>query len=92
MRIGLKYITPMLAAGATAVAIGAAPIAAAASAPAQPETVAAALPWRRRVGTGAVGTEVIGTAAVGIPGTAGAVVGGLGSIPGAGAGKRPITR
>ena len=42
MRIGLKYITPMLAAGAAAVAIGAAPIAAAAPAPAQPATVAAA--------------------------------------------------
>ena len=42
MRIGLKYITPMLAAGAAAVAIGAAPIAAAAPAPAQPATIAAA--------------------------------------------------
>src|SRR3954453_14780177 len=42
MRIALKCITPMLAAGAAAVAIGAAPIAAAAPAPAQPATIAAA--------------------------------------------------
>jgi hypothetical protein len=42
MRIGLKRITPMLAAGAAAVAIGAAPIAAATPAAAQPATNAAA--------------------------------------------------
>ena len=41
MGIGLKCITPMLAAGAAAVAIGAAPIATAAPAPALPATVAA---------------------------------------------------
>jgi hypothetical protein len=41
MRIGLKAITPMLAAGAAAIAIGAAPIAAADPAPAQPAIIAA---------------------------------------------------
>jgi hypothetical protein len=42
MRIGLKYITPVLAAGAAAVAIAAAPTAAAASTPAQPAVIATA--------------------------------------------------
>jgi hypothetical protein len=41
MRIGLKAVTPMLAAGAAAVAIGAAPTAAADPAPAQPANIAA---------------------------------------------------
>jgi hypothetical protein len=42
MRVGLKYITPVLAAGAAAVAIGAAPAAMAESTPPQPEVVATA--------------------------------------------------
>ena len=41
-RIGLKYITPALAAGAAAVAIAAAPAAVADPAPAQPATIATA--------------------------------------------------
>src|SRR6202011_3989030 len=40
MRIGLKYITPVLAAGAAAVAIAAAPAATAETTPAQPATIA----------------------------------------------------
>jgi len=42
MRIGLKYITPALAAGAAAVAIAAAPAAMADPAPAQPATIVTA--------------------------------------------------
>jgi hypothetical protein len=42
MRMGLKYITPVLAAGAAAVAIAAAPAAMAESTPAQPGVVATA--------------------------------------------------
>jgi hypothetical protein len=42
MRVGLKYITPVLAAGAAAVAIAAAPAAIAEAAPAQPAVVATA--------------------------------------------------
>jgi hypothetical protein len=42
MRIGLKYITPALAAGAAAAAIAAAPAAMADPAPAQPATIATA--------------------------------------------------
>ena len=90
MRIGLKYITPMLAAGAAVVAIGAAPIAAAEPAPAQPATIAAP-PWRRPVGTAAVGTAAVGTAVVGTA-AVGSGVGGLGPTRGAGAGERPIAR
>jgi hypothetical protein len=42
MRVGLKYITPVLAAGAAAVAIAAAPAAMAETTPAQPATIATA--------------------------------------------------
>ena len=42
MRVGLKYITPVLAAGAAAVAIAAAPAAMAETPPAQPAVVATA--------------------------------------------------
>src|SRR5258705_10169451 len=42
MRVGLKYITPVLAAGAAAVAIAAAPAAMAENTPAQPATIATA--------------------------------------------------
>src|SRR3979490_2237836 len=42
MRVGLKYITPVLAAGAAAVAIAAAPAAMAESTPPQPAVVATA--------------------------------------------------
>src|SRR5258707_12772484 len=42
MRVGLKYITPVLAAGAAAMAIAAAPAALAESTPAQPATIATA--------------------------------------------------
>jgi hypothetical protein len=48
MRIGLKYITPALAAGAAAVAIAAAPAAMADPAPAQPATIATARRLSRR--------------------------------------------
>jgi hypothetical protein len=54
MRIGLKAITPILAAGAAAVAIGAAPIAAADPAPAQPASIAAG-PTIETVGHGGGG-------------------------------------
>jgi hypothetical protein len=54
MRIGLKTITPMLAAGAAALAIGAAPIAAADPAPAQPASIAAG-PTVETVGHGGWG-------------------------------------
>src|SRR5258707_12155815 len=40
MRVGLKYITPVLAAGAAAVAIAAPPAAMAETTPAQPATIA----------------------------------------------------
>jgi hypothetical protein len=42
MRVGLKYITPLLAAGAAAVAIAAAPAAMAETTPPQPATIATA--------------------------------------------------
>jgi hypothetical protein len=42
MRVGLKYITPVLAAGAAAVAIAAAPAAMAETTPAPPATIATA--------------------------------------------------
>src|ERR1700682_806902 len=42
MRVGLKYITPVLAAGAAAVAIAAAPAAMAETTPAQPAMIASA--------------------------------------------------
>src|SRR5260370_25613463 len=42
MRTGLKYMTPVCAAGAAAVAIAAAPVAMADPAPAQPATIATA--------------------------------------------------
>jgi hypothetical protein len=44
MRVGLKYITPILAAAAAAVAIAAAPAALAESTPVQPATIATAAP------------------------------------------------
>jgi len=54
MRMGLKAITPMLAAGAAAVAIGAAPIAAADPAPTQPASITAS-PTVETVGHGGWG-------------------------------------
>jgi hypothetical protein len=54
MRMGLKAITPMLAAGASGVAICAAPIAAAEPAPAQPASIAAG-PTVETVGHGGWG-------------------------------------
>ena len=90
MRIGLKYITPMLAAGAAAVAIGAAPISRGRSRPAGDDRRGP--PWRRPAGAGGGWQPAADGAAAAGMAAAGAVVGGLGSIPGAGADKRPITR
>jgi hypothetical protein len=60
MRIGLKYITPALAAvGAAAVAIAAAPAATADPAPAQPATIATAAAFTAVAGavTAAAGSD-----------------------------------